>query len=243
MAAEQKTTPNETEPNETEPNKTEPNDEDIMKMSVKQLKTYTKKNKGDIALHKITEKNQLRFMALDSVPSGWTKQRVKNLAVNCRRYFIEDKIKKPMKDNNIKYDESVYLKYIEPKDEYSENDINLIIDNIIEIINKYNIKLKNVNDNITETSNYISKTEDIHSEDEDEKNQKALIRNNTNDNNNDNDNNNEPTMTEMSSVSTHDSMPSLMSDDESDDNDDFDNDDSDSDTEDDISDENETKKK
>eukprot|EP01084_Bolivina_argentea_P111871 199546_1 len=111
--------------------------DDIMNMRTRQLKSYITKNSSSnsVQLHKVPEKDELQYLALDSHPYGWSKQILRNLPQQIRRYFIEDKIKRCMNILNENYDRSNFVKYIEANME-QQTDINTIIDEIMLILKR-----------------------------------------------------------------------------------------------------------
>merc|ERR1712228_925430 len=102
----------------------EPKDDEIVKYGVKKLKEFIKINNsihGLIACDKEKsigiDKDELRFMALDSKKSAWTKERLINLRPQCRQYLVNkikaftkpkttEDIEENTKKNNIFINES-----------------------------------------------------------------------------------------------------------------------------------------
>ena len=183
-------------------NDSEPTDAEIVKYGVKKLKEFIKKNDSmhaAIACNKEKsigiDKDELRFMALDSKPSGWTKERLINLRPQCRKYLIA-KIKSYAEHNHI---EALYNEL----DCMKEEKIDLFINEEKskqreEIIDDFLPILKEISDQEKQNKaiNNASKTEcnvEKHGDDDDEeKKQRQMLRNQHD---------------EMSSVSTHPSMP------------------------------------
>eukprot|EP01084_Bolivina_argentea_P238847 401305_1 len=114
-------------------------------MRVRDLKAYIQRNRFLLVnpavaskLYHFVDKNDLRYMALDCNPLGWTKQIVSNLPQQLRRHFIEDKIKQCMDILHEKFDVSKFVKYIQLANTDTKQDITLIIDEIMSILKRSN---------------------------------------------------------------------------------------------------------
>ena len=242
-------------------------DEEFVKLKTKDLKQYILEH-GIAEIHNIINKKsgspdfsaltndkiELRFIALDSKPTGWNKNRLKKLDKQYRQLFIKKKIKnndgKKDDDKQCVIDDKTIQLFLNTdyNDNNGGNDDNDeskekedAMDEILQILsqkdkdkdkkNKSKKKEKkdnegqeekldnsskketpksNKNDEVKH-SDYIPSIDGLEEQDEDEKGQRSIHKEANDD---------------MSSVSTHPSMPGLMSDDESDENDDDDDDDS-----------------
>jgi len=194
------------------------------------LKAYIQANNSSVSIDSIKNKNRLRFLALDSKPSGWNKERLQSMKAECREYFIDVKIKK----HEPSFPDSKRNLFLSSKPE-DEEQRNVIIDELLSILSKFakpkQVRSKTSDDakgaesENADTANpeqYNPFDPTIHGQDDEEesKAQRQIARNHDEQNDN-----------EMTSVSTHPSMPSLMSDDESDedmDDDEYDEDSDDS---------------
>ena len=210
-----------------------PSDNEIRSWRAGKLKEYIKKHNSGLIGKCEEEKilNNLRFMALDSKPTAWNKSRLIALPLPLRRILIEDK-KKNFLNYFDSFDESkidIFVNDLNDSNEEETKQRDAVIEELCEILEKIKDKEAtkkeeskaassvstnssndtNSNDDTKQTANdeYILKNGDDE-EDEDEKKQREMHRHDA-----DNDN-------QESSVSTHASMPPLMTDEESDENDD-----------------------